>query len=118
MPSVITTIDQILPLIPQSEPLRAELQAFRDGVFLELPEGNRHLWVQAQQIIAKMFPWPDLKYEDVRAWQVNVAEIWQESVGRKSQNAKRLDELTARVEALEERQRYQDTIDMEASERE
>ena len=77
MPSIITTIDKILPLIPQSEPLRAELQAFLDGVFLELPEGNRHLWVQAQGIIGQRLP---NIWEQMSDWQRAVVLQWQEAI--------------------------------------
>jgi hypothetical protein len=80
MPSIITTLDAILPLIPESEPVKAELQAFRDSIFMELPECNRELWIQAQKLIGKLCPWDAMRYEDVRAWQVNVAEAWQRVV--------------------------------------
>ena len=70
--SVLATVDFILPLIPGCEPLGQKLQDWRDGVFLELPETNAHLWREAAIILHEHFP----VYGPLTKWQSHVALIW------------------------------------------
>lgn len=72
--SIITTVDKMLPLIPDSEPLKAELEEWRESVFMELPEANAHLWVQVAAILDQHFP-PGGR-EDLNKWQLAVALAW------------------------------------------
>ncbi len=72
--SIVQTVDAMLLLIPDGEPLGVELQQWRDSLFLELPEANDHQWGDVAAILAKHFPPGDR--EDLNEWQLNVALAW------------------------------------------
>ena len=69
--SCLKTVNQIIELIPDGESLKDDLRAFREGVFLELPEDNAHLWRQAAEIMNRYLPGGA-----VDGWQREVVDIW------------------------------------------
>ncbi len=72
--SACLTVDKMIPLIPDGEPLKAALKEWRDSVFLELPEDNSHLWRQVGEILQSHFP-PGGR-DDLNEWQLSVALVW------------------------------------------
>lgn len=74
--SIVNTMREMIPLMPEASPMRADMQKFLDSIFCELPEANQHLWEQAQQIICKHLP-KHTRLEDHDAWQKRIVEIWQ-----------------------------------------
>ncbi len=71
---VLVLKDRIIPLVPESNPLRAELQAIVDDVFLELPEDGR-IWRLAYLKIGKSLP---LDAKDNEQWHRDIIQIWKE----------------------------------------
>jgi len=64
----------MLPVVPDDEPFKAELKQWRENVFLELPEDNRHQWVAVAEMLQRHFP--EDKHADLFAWQRDVEQIW------------------------------------------
>lgn len=80
--SICLTVGKMLPLIPDGEPIKAALQEWRDGVFLELPEANAHQWREVAAILQQHFPAGG--QEDLSDWQLAVAFVWRGADRKKS----------------------------------
>lgn len=77
--SIISTVDAILPRIPDGEPVKRELASWRESVFLELPENNAHQWHAVAMILGKHFP--SGGHGELNAWQRDVVAIWKGKCG-------------------------------------
>jgi hypothetical protein len=71
--SVVSIVDCLLKIVPVTEPLYGRLTAWKDGVFLELPEDNKHLWHEVGRILWDCFPqdekdWEGWHWEGYRTW--------------------------------------------------
>lgn len=77
--SVLETVQRILREIPDGEPVKADLQRFGDGIFMELPETNQPLWQQVYEIVQRHFP-PGGR-DDLNDWQLRVALIMRGEAG-------------------------------------
>jgi len=71
--SAVETARKMLPLIPQDERMKKQLEEWVGGIFLELPEDNRRLWVDLGHIISERFP---IKQTQLNKWQLAVLDLW------------------------------------------
>lgn len=56
MVTCLGTIEKMIAVIPDGEPLKTALQEFHKSVFLELPESNYHLWANVATILGANIP--------------------------------------------------------------
>lgn len=69
--SALLTADKLISWIPNGEPLKDELQEWRDNVLPEYPENSGTLWKQLQNILTSHFDRRDLDQ-----WQLDVLCAW------------------------------------------
>jgi hypothetical protein len=67
----VGTCEKILKIVPETEPLHAELKAFVDGIFFELPETAQPLWAEVARILNN-----HLARSPIPDWQKAVEDIW------------------------------------------
>lgn len=71
--SVVATAREILKVVPESEPLHAELVSFANSIFIELPETMHVEWKKLANVLEEHFPPQEAKLLE---WQREVVKIW------------------------------------------
>lgn len=69
--SALLTADKLISWIPSGEPLKDELQEWRDNVLEEYPENSRILWKQLQNILIS-----HVDDRGIDQWQLDVLCAW------------------------------------------